>query len=901
MLEKTYNPSLIEEKWQSFWLKNNLFQALPDQKNKEESFSIVIPPPNVTGSLHLGHALNNTLQDILCRYMRMQGRSVLWVPGTDHAGIATQNVVERQLAAEGKQRKDMSREQFVERVWQWKEESGGTIINQLKRLGCSCDWSRERFTMDEGLSKAVREVFVKLYQEGLIYRGNYMINWCPRCESALADLEVEYPDEFENSHLYRLRYPLAQAIDGVDGIVVDTTRPETMLGDTAVAVHPDDPRYQKLIGAEVILPIVGRRIPIIADSFVDPEFGSGAVKITPAHDPNDFEAGRRHGLLEISVIGQDGKMTIDAGIYAGQDRFECRKKIVEELKVSAVLQEIKPHLQKTGRCYRCSTITESLISKQWFVKMRGLADEASKAVRESKTEIVPQAWAKTYFQWLDNIRDWCISRQLWWGHQIPVWYCEDCSSENVSLDLPKSCAKCGSAKLKQDPDVLDTWFSSALWPFSTMGWPEKTEELKAFYPTSVLITGFDILFFWVARMMMMGLKIMGEVPFNYVYLHAMVRDEHGQKMSKTKGNVIDPLDLIKDYGADALRFSLAIMCVEGRDINLSVPRIEGYRNFVNKIWNAVRYVLMTISDGEEKVVNIEMRTSQDLSQDVYSRWIRSRLSEASKRIDFAYGEYQFSEICDVSYHFFWDEFCSWYLEISKLQLRSDQISVVEKQKIKANLLFLVDASLRILSPVIPFVTEELWHELPSINGELRESLTKTFCNNKLSAELLKSDSKADEEVELIRQVVTEIRNVRSEKNIPPAKKLAVRIENPSSNADKRVLEFVLGNKAIVCGLARLEDLIEGESSQYSVRAFACGLVLHVELSGAIDLEAEVIKYQQEILSLEAELDRVVKKLSNQSFVDKAPQEVVEKEKAKQKEFEDKLTARREAISALTAG
>lgn len=882
MLDKTYDPKAIEKKWRSFWLDQNLFSAKLDEN--KENFSIVIPPPNVTGTLHIGHALNNTLQDILCRYMRMQGKNVLWVPGTDHAGIATQNVVEKQLAKEGIKRKDLTREEFVERVWQWKEESGGAIINQLKFLGCSCDWEKERFTMDEGLSKAVREVFVSLYNEGLIYRGNYMINWCPRCESALADLEVEYPDEFEASHLYQLEYPLLKPKNKLASIIVETTRPETMLGDTAVAVHPEDERYKDLIGELVVLPIVGRKIPIIADDFVDPEFGSGAVKITPAHDPNDFEAGRRNRLEEVSVIGFDGKMTKEAGRYAGLDRFECRKKIIEDLKSQGVLLKIKDHQHKTGRCYRCSTITEPLISKQWFVKMDGLASEALSAVRNDNTSITPKTWEKTYYQWLENIRDWCISRQLWWGHQIPVWYCEECAEENVSIENPKQCSSCSSTNLKQDPDVLDTWFSSALWPFTTMGWPEKTKELKAFYPTSVLITGFDILFFWVARMMMMGLKIMGEVPFRDVYLHAMVRDEKGQKMSKTKGNVVDPLVLIEEYGADALRFSLTIMCMQGRDVNLSMSRIEGYRNFINKIWNAVRFVMMTVGD------DVEVSDSSGVSQDRASRWIRSRLAKTISKNEKAYSEYQFSEICDANYHFFWDEYCAWYLEISKLQLKSTD----DPQAIKNNLLVVLDASLRMLHPVIPFITEELWQGLPKINTKERSSLSAVsypkvgdYFNS------IAEDSQVEQEMQLVIDVVAAIRAVRSEKNIAPSKKFSLMLEG-----DSKSLDILMEESDLLIGLAKLTNIAISEPRGLVATKVVAGVTVHVELADAIDVNAEIAKYEKEISTLEVDFKKTSGKLSNKSFVEKAPPAVVEKERAKLKEFESKIAANKDAIAAL---
>ncbi len=585
--EKVYHPQQVEEKWYPFWEGRNLFRA--DEGSARPPFAIVIPPPNVTGSLHMGHALNNTLQDILARYKRMDGFNVLWLPGTDHAGIATQNVVEKQLAEEGTNRHALGREAFIERVWKWKQQFGGQIIKQLKKLGSSCDWSRERFTMDEGLSLAVKEIFVRLYREGLIYRGDYIINWCPRCQTALSDLEVEH--EEEAGHLYYIRYPLENSVEYV---VVATTRPETMLGDTAVAVHPEDPRYLKFIGSHAILPLMNRRIPVLADGYVSQEFGTGALKITPAHDPNDFEIGRRHGLEVIRVIDDDGRMNSLAGKYAGQPRFQCRQEVVKDLQALNLLEKIEPFRHNVGHCYRCKTGIEPMVSKQWFVRTEPLARPAIEAVKKGATRIIPPVWESTYFEWMNNIRDWCISRQIWWGHRIPAWYCSDCGELSVSVQPVTRCLHCAGSRVEQEKDVLDTWFSSALWPFSTLGWPEKTRDLEVFYPTSVLVTGFDILFFWVARMMMMGIKFMGDVPFKNVYIHALVRDAEGQKMSKSRGNVVDPLIVIEKYGTDAFRFTLAAFAAQGRDVRLSDERLAGYRNFANKIWNASRFTLSNL-------------------------------------------------------------------------------------------------------------------------------------------------------------------------------------------------------------------------------------------------------------------------------------------------------------------
>jgi valyl-tRNA synthetase len=644
LLAKGYEPSDVEKRWSRYWEEKKMFAA--KEQSNQKSYSIVIPPPNVTGVLHMGHALNITLQDILCRYRRLLGDNVLWMPGTDHAGIATQNVVERQLAEENISRHELGREKFIERVWQWREQYGNKIINQLKRLGASCDWDRERFTMDEGLSRAVRTVFVKLYEEGLIYRGSYIINWCPRCHTALADLEVEHEDH--QGHLYHIRYPF---INGNGGIVVATTRPETMLGDTAVAVHPEDSRYLNLASNKVILPLMNKPIPVIRDPYVTVDFGTGALKITPAHDPNDFEVAVRHDLPNIKVIGDDGFMTDDAGDFKGMDRFECRKAVVAALEKEGFLVKIEPHQHSVGHCYRCKTVVEPNLSLQWFVKVKPLAKKALDAVKNKDTKIIPEMWNKTYNDWLENIRDWCISRQIWWGHQIPAWTCQNCGALMVAMEDPQSCNSCGLTNLVRETDVLDTWFSSALWPFSTMGWPDQTPLLKTFYPTNVLVTGFDILFFWVARMMMMGIQFMGDVPFKDVYVHALVRDEDGKKMSKSKGNVIDPLVVIDEYGTDAFRFTLAAFAAQGRDVKMSEKRVEGYRHFVNKLWNASRFALMHIDDEPRNII----------PKSLPDRWILSRLHRVAETVSDSLDNYKFNEAANALYQFIWHEFCDWYL------------------------------------------------------------------------------------------------------------------------------------------------------------------------------------------------------------------------------------------------
>ncbi|MEJ2475326.1 MAG: valine--tRNA ligase, partial [Desulfobacterales bacterium] len=641
LLTKGYEPQDVESRWYVFWEKEGLFDAHLDPSPKR--YSIVIPPPNVTGVLHMGHALNNTLQDILCRYRRQRGDNVLWMPGTDHAGIATQNVVERKLAEDGLDRHQLGREKFIEAVWQWRRKYGSAITNQLKRLGASCDWKRERFTMDEGLSLAVRKVFVQLYDEGLIYRGNYIINWCPRCSTALADLEVEH--EETDGHLYHIRYPYQ---DGAGGVVVATTRPETMLGDTAVAVHPDDERYRDAAVNAVILPLMDRVIPVIRDEYVDMSFGTGALKVTPAHDPNDYDIGLRHDLPVIKAIGDDGRMTDAAGRFEGLDRFDCRKAVVDALEAGGYLVKIDNYRHSVGHCYRCKDIVEPNLSRQWFVKTAPLAQKAITAVKEGRTRIVPEIWTATYFDWMTNIRDWCISRQIWWGHQIPAWTCGACQELIVAMEAPAACPACGSAALVQDTDVLDTWFSSALWPFSTMGWPERTPLLEIFYPTSVLVTGFDILFFWVARMMMMGLHFMGDVPFRDVYVHALVRDEDGKKMSKSKGNVIDPLSVIDTYGTDAFRFTLAAFAAQGRDIKMSEKRIEGYRHFINKLWNAARLCLMHLT-GRQPEPGPDGHSLPD-------RWILSRLQALTVTVSDAIDGYRFNEAAGALYNFVWHEF-----------------------------------------------------------------------------------------------------------------------------------------------------------------------------------------------------------------------------------------------------
>ncbi len=866
ILDKSYDPHQVEEKWYRFWMEQQYFRA--DESSNSQAYSIVIPPPNVTGVLHIGHALNNTLQDILIRFKRMEGCSVLWMPGTDHAGIATQNVVERQLMEEGLDRHALGRDKFIERVWKWKEKSGGTIINQLKKLGASCDWSRERFTMDEGLSEAVREVFVRLYQEGLIYRSHYIINWCPRCQTALSDLEVEHHEI--SGKLYHLRYPFRE---GNRFVVVATTRPETVLGDTAVAVHPEDERYQGDIGRKVILPVLGREIPIIGDPYVDMEFGTGCLKITPAHDFNDFEIGLKHGLEQVKVIDEEGRMNEHAGPYQGMDRFDCRERIVEDFKREGVLIKTEDYQHKVGHCYRCKTIVEPNLSLQWFVRTKPLAQTAIEAVRTGRTRIVPELWEKTYYEWMENIKDWCISRQIWWGHRIPAWYCETCGEVIVAKEEPHSCSKCQSNQLKQETDVLDTWFSSALWPFSTMGWPEKTAELKVFYPTSVLVTGFDILFFWVARMMMMGLKFMGDVPFKDVYIHGLVRDEKGEKYSKTRGNVVDPLELIDRFGADALRFTLAALTMPGSDLKLSESRTEGYRHFANKIWNASRFVLMNLETWSPD------RMAQKFPPEEFrlpDRWIRGRLNGTIRSVRKALDEYKFNEACHFLYQFIWHEFCDWYLEMTKLYLyrEGDQ----KRQDLtRQTLLEVLDAILRLLHPFMPFITEEIWQQLPTRKGN--ESI--------MVAEFPKPDQQYDDqsvedEMAWIIEVVNGLRNIRGEMNLPPSEQISVHIRTKSEEAERRLRE----QESFIQFLALVKELNIGrniEKPLYSAYAVVRDVEIFVPMD-RVRMEEEAKRLQKEILKIEKESGFVMKKLSNEQFLSKAPPEIVQEVKGKALEF-----------------
>jgi valyl-tRNA synthetase len=851
VLAKTYEPKEVEERWYYYWERNDLFKA--NTKSGKSPFSIVIPPPNITGSLHMGHALNNTLQDILCRYRRMKGYNVLWQPGTDHAGIATQNVVEKDLASKGTDRHQIGRERFVQLVWEWREKFGGMIINQLKRLGSSCDWSRERFTMDDGLSKAVREVFVRLYDEDLIYRGDYIINWCPRCHTALADLEVEHEDR--DSYLYYIRYPFE---DREGYLIVATTRPETLLGDTAVAVNPEDERYEGLSGSHVLLPVLNRPIPVIFDSYVDREFGTGALKITPAHDPNDFEIGNTHQLERIRVINEDGSMNELAGPYKGMERFQCRERILQDLESSGLLEKTEPYRHAVGHCYRCKTMIEPLLSKQWFVKVGPLAEKAIAAVKDGKTRIVPSNWEDVYYEWMNNIREWCISRQIWWGHRIPAWYCQGCGEIIVAKEEPRGCPSCKGKDLQQETDVLDTWFSSALWPFSTLGWPDSTDELKTFYPTSVLVTGFDILFFWVARMMMMGLYFLGDVPFRDVYIHALVKDEQGQKMSKSRGNIIDPLEVLDRFGTDAFRFTLSILAIQGRDIRLSEERIAGYRNFINKIWNAARFSLMNLKDCKPPSIDKSNLTLAD-------RWIMTRIGEVAEEITGHIGGYRFNDAASTCYQFVWHEFCDWYLEMAKLELYSrDQ---KRREVAQSVMQILLSGVVRLLHPFVPFITEEIWQRLPYTEGSIM------IAQFPQPTEFI-YDDESIKEMDLLRGVITGIRNIRGEMNVPPRKDVRIVIDAKGLR-ERQILE---NNLSYITSLAKVGsiDIVSGaEKPKWSATYVFGDVQVHVLLKGLINYDDERKRIYKEIKKTEREMDLSRRKLANKDFLNQAPPHIVE--------------------------
>jgi valyl-tRNA synthetase len=869
-LPKHYNPKLVEDKWYDFWMRKGYFHA--DVKSPKKTYSVVIPPPNITDILHLGHALNNTLQDILVRWKRMQGYEVEWLPGVDHAGIATQVVLEKKLAEEGKSRQKIGRERFVRLAWEWKDKNGEAILAQLKKIGCSCDWERTRFTLDKGLSQAVLEVFVYLYNKGWIYRGKRIINWCPRCQTALSDDEPER-EEKEGS-LWYIKYKLKGSDDF---ITVATTRPETMLGDTAVAVNPKDSRFKKLVGKSAILPILDREIKIVADDFVDPEFGTGLVKVTPAHDPNDFEIANRHNLEKINILNPDGTLNENAGKYAGMDRYEARKALVAELKKKNLLEKVEPYHLALNLCYRCGSEIEPYLSEQWFVKMEPLAKPAIEVVKSGKVKFYPEHWAKVYLHWMENIHDWCISRQLWWGHRIPVWYCLDCGEITVSKSTLTECGKCKSKNLKQDEDVLDTWFSSWLWPFSTFGWPKKTEELKRFYPTQALFTASEIIFLWVARMVMAGLEFMKEVPFFDVYIHGTVRDANGIKMSKSLGNGIDPLDIIKDYGADALRTSMILVTPEGQDPFISFNTFELGRNFVNKLWNASKFVMANLKDGHSSTAEIKMDSSQLKLEDL---WILSRLNRTTEEVTNFMESYRFNSAVKSLYDFVWHDFCDWYVEMVKSRF---SLPEGDKDRISAEQIahLVLNHILKLLHPFAPFVTEEIWHHLykPEISMSDHALIQAEW--PKVKKELI--DLSLEIAMEKVQEVVYSIRNVRSEMNVPPAKKANVMIK-----VDKPELVKILeDNKAHIMNLGKVEDLKIGmrmKKPKHAASMVIKDAEIFVPLEGLIDLEQERLRLEKELFKVTALLDKTNKKLSGEDFLKRAPKNIIEKEKAKREDY-----------------
>ena len=915
-MEKTYNPKEIEARIYESWEDSGYFSP----SKSGEPFCIVIPPPNVTGTLHMGHAFQDTIMDIIIRYQRMNGKNTLWQVGTDHAGIATQMVVERQLEKSGTSRQELGRESFEKEVWKWKEESGSTITKQMKRLGASTDWTKEKFTMDENLVRGVTKVFIQLYEEGLIYRGKRLINWDPVLQTALSDLEVSTTEE--KGSLWHMKYPIS---DSEDHIVVATTRPETMLGDTAVAVHPDDKRYKDLIGQEVILPLTDRKIPIIADEYVDQEFGTGCVKITPAHDFNDFEIGKRHDLEIISILDQSAKISPSAPAeYQGLDRFEARKKIVEDLEANGLMQEIEDYMLTIPRGDRSGAILEPLITNQWFLKMEPLAQPAIEAVKNDEIKFIPENWSKTYYEWLENIQDWCISRQLWWGHRIPAWYDNEGNvyvgeSEN---EIRKQHNIEDSIALIQDDDVLDTWFSSALWPFSSLGWPDETYDLKTFYPTNVLVTGFDIIFFWVARMVMMGLKFMDEIPFKEIYIHGLIKDKNGQKMSKSKGNILDPIDLIDgisldelldkrvqglmqpemekriisdtkkefpngipDFGTDALRFNFAIQASTGRDIRLDLKRVEGYRNFCNKIWNASRFIKMNTND-------FELLEIKDAEGHPIDQWIQSKFAETIDEVEKQFSQYRFDLAATAMYEFVWNDFCDWYIELSKALINEPGIKQSQKDYTKNNLIKMLDAILRMLHPTIPFITEEIWQSLSEENNN--KSIMKADFP---SSKNWKADTEIAANTEWLKNFVSSVRQIRSEMTISPKQSIKIIVDD-ASNSDIKRLELF---ESFISNMGSVESIIHKEGPDdlpKSAIALLKGMKIYIPLEGLVDIEEEKARLQKKLSNLNQDLKSVKNRLSNDAFVEKAPKEVVDELKEKFKALSSDQTRIEEQLSLL---
>ena len=872
-IAKTYDPKQVEDRLYNEWEEKGYFHAVVDES--KEPFCIVIPPPNITGQLHMGHALDNALQDIIIRWKRMQGYSALWLPGTDHASIATEVKIVEKLAEDGLTKNDLGREGFLEKAWEWKELYGGRIINQQKKLGSSCDWERERFTMDEGCSKAVTDVFIRLYEKGLIYQGDRIINWCPECKTALSDTEVNY--EEKQGYFWHIAYPVK---DSDENVVVATTRPETMLGDTAVAVHPDDERYQHLIGKTVVLPLMNREIPVIADSYVDKDFGTGIVKITPAHDPNDFEVGLRHDLPIIRVMNDDGSMNTNSGKYESMDRYEARKAIVEELKGMGLLLKIEEHKHNVGECYRCANTVEPIVSRQWFVKMKPLAEPAIDAVRSGEIKLVPQRFEKTYYNWMENVRDWCISRQLWWGHRIPAYYCEKCGETVVAKEVPAKCS-CGHDQFKQDEDVLDTWFSSALWPFSTLGWPEETEELKYFYPTSVLVTGYDIIFFWVARMIFSGLEHRGEIPFHDVLFHGIVRDSQGRKMSKSLGNGIDPLEVIDEYGADSLRMSLILGNTPGNDMRFNYEKVEANRNFANKVWNATRFILMNLENMQGKALKPE-------KMEIADQWIISRYQHLVGEVTDNLNKYELGLAAQKIYDFTWNEFCDWYIELVKPRLYGSDDSA--RGTALYTLVYVLSNTLKLLHPFMPFITEELWQHLPHEG----ESIMISSWPIENKAEINKN---AEDEMHAIMDAIRSIRNIRAEMGVVPSKKAKLILV-----AESQDVSVFQNSKLYLEKLASASEVMV-QNSKEGIPTNAVSVVtdkvqIFIPLEDLIDLDKEMERLAKEKENLEKELARVNGKLSNEKFVSKAPESVVQEEREKKDKYQNMMDKVLEQITKM---
>lgn len=870
-LAKTYDPQEVEDRIYDFWLNGGYFHATVDPEKKP--YTIVIPPPNITGQLHMGHAMDETLQDILIRWRRMQGYSALWLPGTDHASIATEAKIVEAMRQEGLTKEDLGREKFLERAWAWKEKYGGRIVEQLKKLGSSCDWGRERFTMDEGCNKAVREVFVRLYNKGLIYRGERIINWCPHCKTSISDAEVEFAEK--DGNFWHIRYPFK---DGSGYLELATTRPETMLGDTAVAVHPDDPRYKDIVGKMLILPLVGREIPVIADTYVEQDFGTGVVKITPAHDPNDFEVGLRHNLEIINVMNDDGSINENGGKFAGMPGLEARKQIVKELEEQGFLVRIEPIKHNVGSCYRCHTVVEPRVSKQWFVKMEPLAKPAIECVRDGRVRFIPERMEKIYFNWMENIKDWCISRQLWWGHRIPAWYCEDCGETIVAMDAPHTCPKCGSGKLHQDEDTLDTWFSSALWPFSTLGWPDQTEDLKYFYPTDTLVTGYDIIFFWVARMIFSGMEHMGEPPFKTVFIHGLIRDAQGRKMSKSLGNGIDPLEVIAQYGADALRFTLVTGNSPGNDLRFSQEKVEASRNFANKIWNASRFILMNI-DGHDVPNQLPEKLALE------DKWIVNQFNQVVKEVTDNLEHFEIGIAVQKLYDFLWDELCDWYIEIAKIRLQSSDESAA--QAARQVLVWVMTGTLQLLHPFMPYITEEIWQSLPHEGESIMLSKWPVY-------EEAHCFQQAASDMQGIMDVIRAVRNRRSEMNVPPSRKTHLYIATAAEKVFQEgapIIERLAFANGVEIGPA---FEIEG-----AVNIVTSGAKAYIPMDELVDKKAELARLTKELESAQKQYATTQQKLSNEKFLSKAPENVVEGVRQNAAKLKEHIALIQSSIDALS--